>query len=318
MRYFAPLIVAIAVFLVACGDDGNAPTLSPSELDGAPVFVPLVTPEPFPQNTPDNRTPYPGVAPGIRSFDGQTPLPPLPEGAGVYLSLGDSLNYGCCFDPELSSHPRFAHYLSEMLDRQVVWVSLAGNGTLDTFLNSSPGGRPQLDVAEEAIQRFREEGHDVVAITLSIGGNDVLALRGGFVDGAVCVGGARPECVARFEELLAGFPADMHEVYVRLNAVKDDATPIFTNNYYDVTHCGQPGADITITAVTMDIFNQSVDSATASGGAFPIDFQTAFNGHACEYISSVDPTYFGYDAILDLHIEAYESLPAEYVEPWAR
>ena len=51
MRYFAPLIVAIAVFLVACGDDGDAPTLSPSERDGAPVFVPLVTPEPFPQNT---------------------------------------------------------------------------------------------------------------------------------------------------------------------------------------------------------------------------------------------------------------------------
>ncbi len=60
------------------------------------------------------------------------------------------------------------------------------------------------------------------------------------------------------------------------------------------------------------------DSATASGGAFPIDFQTAFKGHACEYISQVDPTYFGYDAILDLHIEAYEALPAEYVDPWAR
>ncbi|MCH7809962.1 MAG: hypothetical protein IH863_05210 [Chloroflexi bacterium] len=302
--------------VVACGDDGDAPTRSPSERDGTPVFVPLVTPEPFPQNTPDNRTPYPGVAPGLRSFDGQSPLPALPEGAAVYLSLGDSLNWGCCFDPDLSSHPRFAHYLSEKLNRQVVWVSLAGNGTLDTFLNGSPDRRPQLDVAEETIQRIREEGHDVVAITLSIGGNDVLALRGAGPNGAACA--ARPECVGGFAEILQSFPGDMYEVYSRLNAVKDDATPIFTNNYYDVTHCGQPGADITTTAVGMDIFNQSVDSATASGGAFPIDFLTAFKGHACEYISEVDPTYLGYDAILDLHIEAYEALAAEYVEPWAR
>ena len=314
MRYIALLLAGIAVLLAACGDDGDAPFGS-ARPSNTPVFVPLVTPEPFPQNTPDNRTPYPGVAPGIRGTD---LLAALPEGAAVYLSLGDSLNFGCCFDRDLSSHPRFAHYLSEKLNRQVAWVSLADAGTLDTFLNGSPDRRPQLDIAEETIQQFREEGHDVVAITLSTGGNDVLALRGRFIDGAPCVGGARPECVAGFADLLASFPGDMYEVYSRLNAAKDDATPIFTNNYYDVTHCGQPGADITITAVTMDIFNQFVDSATASSGAFPIDFLTTFKGHACEYISQVDPTYFGYDAILDLHIEAYEALPAEYVEPWVR
>ncbi len=309
MRYFALLLAGIAVWLAACGDDGS----SVAERSGTPVFVPLATPEPFPQNTPDNRTPYPGVAPGIRGTD---LLAQLPEGAAVYLSLGDSLNYGCCSDPDMSSHPRFAHYLSEKLNRQVVWVSLADNGTLRGFLRGEFGNRPQLDVAEETIQRFREEGHDVVAITLSTGGNDVLALRYTGAGGAACA--ARPECVGGFGEILQSFPGDMYEVYTRLNAAKDDATPIFANNYYDVTHCGQPGADITITAVTMGIFNEYVDGATASGGAFPIDFQTAFKGHACEYINQVDPTYLGYDAILDLHIEAYEALPAEYVEPWAR
>ncbi len=314
MRYVALLLAGIAIAIAACGDDGDTATPSPSERLGTPVFVPLVTPEPFPLNTPDYRTPYPGVAPGIRSFDGGEPLPPLPEGAAVYLSLGGSVNRGCCFDPDLSSHPRLAHYLSEKLNRQVVWVSLAGYSTLDGFLNGEFGRRPQLDVAEETIQRFREEGHDVVLITLSIGGNDVLALRGSGPSGAACA--ARPECVGGFAEILQSFPGDMYEVYTRLNAAKDDATPIFTNNYYDVTHCGQPGADITTTAVGMDIFNQFVDSATASGGAFPIDFLTAFKGHACEYLHEVDPTYLGYDVILALHIEAYESLPDEYVEPW--
>ncbi len=314
MRYIALLLAGITIAIAACGDDGDAPTPSPSERLGTPFIVPVVSPESYPRNTPDNRTPYPGVAPGILSFDGQSPLPPLPEGAAVYLSLGGSLNRGCCFDPDLSSHPRFAHYLSEKLSRQVVWVSLAGNSTLDSFLNGELGSRPQLDVAEETIQRFREEGHDVVAIALSIGGNDVLDLREVGAGGAACA--ARPDCVGGFAELLQSFPGDMHEVYTRLNAAKDDATPIFTNNYYDVTHCGQPGADLTTTALGMDIFNQKVDAATVSGGAFPIDFLTAFKGHACEYIHEVDPTDLGYDAILALHVEAYESLPPGYVEPW--
>ena len=196
MRYIALLLAGIAIAIAACGDDGDAPTPSPSE---RPIFVPLATPEPFPNNTPDNRTPYPGVAPGIRGPD---LLAQLPEGAAVYLSLGDSLNFGCCSDRDLSSHPRLAHYLSEELNRQVVWVSLADAGTLDSFLNGWSGQRSQLDVAEETIQRFREEGHDVVVITLSTDGNDVLDLRGRIIDGAPCVGGARPECVAGFAELL--------------------------------------------------------------------------------------------------------------------
>jgi lysophospholipase L1-like esterase len=312
VRLIVTLTIAVSVlFALSCaGDDGSAGRSRPA--GQTPISLSR-TAEPFPFNTPDGRTPYPSVAPGYRVFDGNGSLPELPPGAAVYLSLGDSLNWGCCDDPDLSSHPRLAHYLSERLNREVVWVSLAGNGTLRTFRNGSQAGRrPQLDAAEEVLARLREEGHDVVAITLSIGGNDVLELR--TVQG--CVGGARPDCVEGFQNLLTSYPGDMREVYDRLNAAKDPATPIFQNNYYDANHCGRPEDDVSVTAVTMGIFNETVYAATITGGAFPVDFETAFKGRACEYISGVDPTYHGYDVILDLHIAAYESLPPEYVVPW--
>jgi hypothetical protein len=82
--------------------------------------------------------------------------------------------------------------------------------------------------------------------------------------------------------------------------------------------CGQPGADISSSALAMQIYNERVLSATLVGGGFLVDFWTPFDGRACEYISGVDPTYLGYDVILDQHIAAYEALPPEYVDPWVR
>ena len=313
MRVLLPLLILAATFTIACGgDDGGAPastgavTRSPYAIDTGP--------QPFPFNTPDGRTPYPGVAPGYHSFDGAEPLPDLPEGAAVYLSLGDSINWGCCDDPNLSSHPRFAAYLSERLNREVVWLSLAGNGTLRGFLNGELGNRPQLDVAEETIETLREDGHEVVAITLSTGGNDILELR----NNMGCTGGGRPECLDAFTDLMVDFVPRMYEIYSRLNGVKDEATPFLQNNLYDAMDCGQPGADISSSALAMQIYNERVLSATLVGGGFLVDFWIPFDGRACEYISGVDPTYLGYDVILDQHIAAYEALPPEYVEPWVR
>jgi len=99
------------------------------------------------------------------------PTPILANDAAVYLSLGDSIQYGCCGDPLHSAHPTFARFLSERLERPVEWVTLAGNDTTNDFVGS------QLDLAVAALERYRREGRPVVAITLSIGGNDLLALK---------------------------------------------------------------------------------------------------------------------------------------------
>ena len=52
---------------------------------------------------------------------GSTPEGTLSPDAAVYLSLGDSIQYGCCYplDPERSAHPVFASYLSERMNRPI-------------------------------------------------------------------------------------------------------------------------------------------------------------------------------------------------------
>ncbi len=314
-----PLLTMLA--FVACVDDAptpastrtprNSPTpvgagpLTPTPFGGAPP--------PFPFSTPEPRTPYPGVAPGYYSPEGSAPLPELPEGAAVYLSLGGSLNYGCCADIQLSSHPRLAHYLSQELNREVIWVSLAGNGTLQTFLHGIEGATPQLDNAVSVLNQLQADGHDVVLISLSIGGNDLLVLRD-----QGCTGGGNPDCLAAFSDLMNNYTTDMQTVYAKLNAAKDPATPIFQNTLYDAQNCGQDNAEITTSAVAIKTYNQRMEGATRVGGGFLVDFYEPFKGRACELISGVDPTYRGYDVILELDEAMYETLPSEYVDPWRR
>lgn len=290
---------------LACGDGSDrSPRATPA---------PSATLRDFPFSTPEPRPRRP-LPTGLGSFDGNTPLPELPPDTAVYLSLGDSLQYGCCADPELSSHPLFADYLSQRLKRPVVWVSLAGNDTLVEFIGGAGGQTPQLDRAVELLQRFRSEGRDVVAITLSIGGNDLLALR----TQMGCTGGGRPECLEAFQEMLLRYPEQMEVVYSRLNAAKDPATPILQNNYYDAMDCGRPGDEISASAVSVGIFNGYIEGVVRTRGAFLRDFSTAFRGRACEYISGVDPTYAGYDAIFEVDRVLYESLPSEFLEPFVR
>jgi hypothetical protein len=195
----------------------------------------------------------------------------------------------------------------------VVWVSLAGDGTLQTFMHGIGGQTPQLDVAVNLLHRFHDEGRDVVAISLSIGGNDLLALRN-----MGCQGAGQPTCVNLFSKLMDSYLTDMRSVYARLNAANDPATPVFQNTIYDAQDCGGPGSDITTSALAVQILSQRMFITAKSGGAFSVDFYPAFKGHACDYVSGVDPTYKGYDAIYDLDRAAYDALPSQYVSPWKR
>jgi hypothetical protein len=175
------------------------------------------------------------------------------------------------------------------------------------------GDTPQLDNAVSLIEQLRAGGHDVVLISLSIGGNDLLALRD-----RGCTGGGNPDCLAAFADLMQGYTTDMQTVYSSLNAAKDPATPIFQNTLYDAQNCGQDNAEITASAVAVKTYNQRMKGAARVGGAFVVDFYEPFKGRACELISGVDPTYPGYDVILELDQAMYETLPAEYVDAWRR
>src|SRR2546422_244302 len=216
--------VGSAVLFLACGSSTPVQPRTPTP------SVPALGPTNLRQPTSAAR-PLPG-----RPIS-TPPRAPSRSDAAVYLSLGDSIQYGCCLpqDPQASAHPIFARYLEDKLNRPVDWVTLAGNDTTTEFVEGVGGVTPsQLDRALAAIEEYRREGRAIVAITLSIGGNDLLGLR------AICRGrgGSSPECVS------------------------------------------------------------------------------AFAGHACEYIRDVDPTEEGYRVIAQLYQDAYDKLPAEFVEPW--
>jgi hypothetical protein len=307
------LVLLAALATTACGGSKGA-TTTPTSLVTIPTqraaLIPIPTLRPFPFSTPQPATPRAGVPTGIHSLDGLSPVE-FPDDSAVYLSLGDSIQYGCCADPNLSSHPLFAQYLSQQLNRPVVWVSLAGNGTLQDFLHT--GAPTQLERAEELLRAWRDEGRDVVLITLSVGGNDLLALRTEHGCGS-----GSTECQVLFQAMLDTYQQDMLGVYERLNAAKDPNTPVLQNDIYDAMNCGRPGDEISTSSVAVRVFNERVRAATIAGGSFFVDFYEPFRGRACELISGVDPTYAGYDLIYGVHVQAYESLPRQYVDPWRK
>jgi len=232
------------------------------------------------------------------------PTPVLAAGAAVYLSLGDSIQYGCCGDPLCSAHPIFAQFLSERLNRPVEWVTLAGNDTTSEFVSS------QLELAVAALEQYRLEGRPVVAITPSIGGNDLLELK------PICQGRANPECIDKFAQILERYRQQIDLILTRLGEATDAHTPIFQLNVYDAYDCGRVEDKVSASAVGVSLFNNGPAAAAMRHGAHLIDLNNAFRGKACEYLIDVDPTYRGYEVIAELYRTAHDTLPAEFVEPF--
>jgi len=202
----------------------------------------------------------------------------------------------------------FRAYLQKRLGRPVEWVTVAGNDTADTFIRGADGNVPQLDRAVDALNRFRQEGRPVVAITMSIGGNDYVEV------GQRCAGEASL-CPQAFADILARMRPQLPQIYTAIDDAKDPATPLLLLTYYNASDCGQSGVEQSPTDVGQRAWNAAISEAAAPYGFFMVDLYTAFKGRACEYVENVDPTYTGYEVIAREYEKAYEALPAGYVEP---
>lgn len=237
------------------------------------------------------------------------------EGQGspaVYLSLGDSIQYGCCHDPKRSSGELFHQYLSQRLNRSVEWVTLAGNDTADEFINGLRGQTPQLDRAVAALEGWRDEGRPVVAITLSIGGNDLVEM------GRKCHEQGKESCPELYGAALRRYMQELPLILQRLNDAKDPHTPLSLLTYYNASDCGQPDVQSSPTELGVQGWNSVITAAGLASGAFLADAYTPFRGKACEYVEGVDPTYEGHAVIAQVYEGVYESLPPEFVEPFDR
>ncbi len=239
-----------------------------------------------------------------------TPEPSAGTGEAVYLSIGDSIQYGCCHDPKQSSGELFRAYLEQRLGRPVEWVTVAGNDTADTFIHGLNGGVPQMQRALDALAQFKREGRPVVAITMSIGGNDYVEV------GQRCAD-VTSTCDQAFADVLARMKPELTAIYTAIDDAKDPSTPLLLATYYDASDCGQPGVDDSPTDVGQRVWNATIADAARPFGFFLVDLYTAFKGKACEYVEDVDPTYSGYAVIAQEYERAYEALPSRYVEPFA-
>src|SRR2546428_4190813 len=99
-----------------------------------------------------------------------------------------------------------------------------------------------------------------------------------------------------------------------MKEVKAPDTPMFQLNVYDINDCGRPGDKLTASSIAVRVLGDSIEGTDNVFGANLVDLYSAFAGHACEYIRDVDPTEEGYRVIAQLYQDAYDKLPAEFVE----
>ncbi len=284
------LVFALIVLLAAaCGGEEGARTATPSA---------TATPSP----APTAATPAPSAA--------------AEASTAAYVSLGDSIQYGCCGDPMRSSGELFRQYLSERLNRPVEWLTLADAGTAQSFIHGGHGSEPQLDRAVALLDDLKQRDEPVAAITMCIGGNDFLFLQDP-ENGQPCHAEGSPGCLQVFVETLERYEGQLDLILATLNEAKDPYTPLLLLNYYDAWDYGEITLEYMATEPGLVLINQTIaEAADKYEGVFLVDIYPLFKGKAREYISDVDPTYEGHAVIAEAYREVYEGLPPQFVEPF--
>ncbi len=224
--------------------------------------------------------------------------------APVYVSIGDGTQMGFGVAPEAGASSLFRRYLSDQLNEPVKWWTTADGNyyTTETFIGSA-SGRSQLRLAEALLQRFDEDGVDVAAVTLSIGGNDLVEV------GNQC---GAPPCAELYRQMRDDMVERLDVIYARINEAKDDGTPLLVLLYYNASDCGQAGVDTSPTELGVIGWNAAIRETAERHGAFVVDAYTPVRGKACDYVTNLDLNEEGNKVLAEQYLRAYEALPDEY------
>lgn len=228
--------------------------------------------------------------------------PVAPGGTAVYLSLGDSIQAGCCGSPDAASGELFRQYLSHTLRRRVDWVNMAAAGTSEGFLQD------QLPKAEAMLRGLRGQGQDVVAITFDIGRDDFVALKDP-ATGQPCTSALTEACGRLIDRATEHLRANYEAILPRLVAARDPNTPVLVLDYYDPWDTGDSSEQVTALEGKLADMNTLVREEAAKFGLTLVDVYPRFKGHAGELVTGVDPTDEGHRVIAAAYQEAWESLP---------
>lgn len=243
------------------------------------------------------------------AIDEQTPPPtPQPGAAGprrLYIALGDSLSFGVgASDPPTTGFVALVHQ---------------GLGAGWDLLNLGVPGHDSRELIEEgpleqALSEIRLrlsdgiDGNEVGAITLEIGGNDLLDIYFTKVIPGDCPSVAeslqRPDCVQALEDALAAYAPNLELIIARLKEA-DPGIPIFLMTLYNPFSGGSQNLD-QLTELALEgmpgtpfpegLHDTIRSQADPDAGIYLVDVHPSFLNKQEEYIASdfIHPNDAGY------------------------
>lgn len=216
MRWMYLLPLLLLVLAAACASSDERPgaagsDASPTTTLGDPVDLGDLTPDP-----PADPT-----------------VSPLASDNPLYIALGDSLSYGvAASDPDRTSFVALVH-AAFTGDVDLMNLGVPGYTSTDLLIEE------ELDEAAGEIRSRRLdgiEGNEVTAVTLEIGGNDLLGLYSDLVIPGTCASLEealeKDECVDGLNERLTTFEANLDTTLARLREVDADL-PVFLLTLYN-------------------------------------------------------------------------------------
>lgn len=297
MRWLYVPALAALLIAAACGGGGD---------DGDGLVIETSTPSPAanggatPAATAD-ATPTPG-------FSNPNPGDPL------YIALGDSISYGVAArDPDETSFVALVHR-GFTIDIGLLNLGVPGYTSAD-LLNEG-----ELDRAiAEITGRLNDgiEGNEVAAVTLEIGGNDLLNIYFDFVLTETCISVEQaiddPVCVGALEDALAGLEANLDEALSRLRAADPDL-PVFLMTLYnpfsggdaDIARVGDLALEGEAGTPFEEGVNDIIRSVAPAHGAVLVEIFPLFDGRSGDLIAfdMIHPNDTGYAVIAEAVLAA--------------
>jgi lysophospholipase L1-like esterase len=199
-----------------------------------------------------------------------------------YIALGDSVAAGIGSSlPRDRSYPSILGELfSSHSEQSIRTLNLAEPGeSAETFLSDG-----QLDAFRSAVADIRTTSSNIEAVTLTLGGNDVLDLRA--------------EDTQQREEALATFRTSMPEAIRAIVNVVGSDTPIYVSTVYDPT--GEDPSFPNSDAWWIEQFNSVIRDAVAAAGVTLVDLAVTLGPEAQDltrYPADVHPTNEGHSRL---------------------
>jgi lysophospholipase L1-like esterase len=302
-------IVAI-VLLAACGGDDSDATASPSSTASeSATSATTATPTATPVRNTATRGPAQGV---ITPTPAPTPVDTLGD-EKLYMSLGDSLAHG-----NGSSDRSRTSYVALIIEGlgdgyESINLGVAGHDS-DELIEH------QLDEAVFDIQsRLNDStpGNETAAVTLEIGGNDLLALYEDLVLTGLCpsvIEGLRiQECVDRLRAALDHYRPNLERILDELHGADPDV-PIFMMTLYNPFSGGSENLDgigrLALEGQEGTPFpegiNDTIRSVAEAKGAILVDWYPIFIGKVNDYIADdiIHPNDIGHALMAEAVLEA--------------